>query len=185
MHRQRTGTASSPSTFPFPCIFAPHWKIHAKAPGPWEQDRHITFFTGLEHQEPGEEREEDTAPGRLLASSSECTPPHQQSLIIAESCSGRGKQEQEGVNTLTAGVLRIAVCFFKAVLSFAFHSPAESTFCWVENKAGMVTGQYWMQNHADRRQDNMLLCHIIAYPEYSRKVKYLVLEANGPDSLKG
>lgn len=89
------------------------------------------------------------------------------------------------MNTLTTGVLRIAVCFFKVVLHFAFHSPAESTFCWVENKAGMVTGQYRVQNHTDRRQDNMLLCHIIVYPEYSRKVKYLVLEANGPYSLKG
>lgn len=88
------------------------------------------------------------------------------------------------MTTLTTGVLGIAVCFFEVVLCFAFHSSAESTFCWVENKAGMVTGQHWMQDQADRRQD-MLLCHIITDPEYSRKVKYLILEANGPDSVKG
>lgn len=69
------------------------------------------------------------------------------------------KQQQEGVNTLTAGVLGVAVCFFKVVLRFAFHSPAESTFCWVENKAEMVTGQEWTWKHTDSRQDNMLLRH--------------------------
>lgn len=88
------------------------------------------------------------------------------------------------MTTLTTGVLGIAVGFFKVVLHFAFHSSAESTFCWVGNKAGMVTGQHWTQDQTDRRQD-MLLCHTITDPEYSRKVKYLILEAKGPDSVQG
>lgn len=74
------------------------------------------------------------------------------------------------MNTLTAGVLRIAVCFFKVVLRFAFCSPAESTFCWVENKAVMVTGQYWTRDYNKRRQMTCSLCHVITYPEYSQKV---------------
>lgn len=84
------------------------------------------------------------------------------------------------MNTLTTGVLGVAVCFFKVVLRFAFHSPAESTFCWVENKAGMVTGQHWTSDYTKRRHTTFSLCHVTASPEYSQKVQYhLILEENG------
>lgn len=160
MHKQRTRTASSPSIFPFSTSLLPTSKSTLKYLDLGSRIPNITFFTRLECQEAGEEREEGNTPGRLAACKlKEGTQIDHQSPTAADSCSGEGhgKQQQEGENTLTAGVLRIAVCFFKVVLCFAFHSPAESTFCWVENKAGMVTGQQWAQNHADRSQ-NILLC---------------------------
>lgn len=160
-----------------PCV----WTFVSNFKGVWVVDLFITIQTGCK---------DGTSLGKhwiienFKNSACEIENYFDHSFIQLLPCPGDHKYQQEGVSTLTTRVLGAAVCFFKVVLYFAFHSPTERAFCWVENK-----GWWWVISSGPRIAQRGGRCPA-PEPRNHRpwaEQKGLIPHpwGNGPESLKG